>query len=302
MAGMERRGFELALLGVLAVLWGASFAFINLGVQGFGPITFIGLRCAIAAVALHLVMRLRGITMPRDGASWRAFAIQAALATVTPFLLIAWGSREVASALAVVLASTSPIFAFLLGFVFRRAEPPGWRKGLGVTLGIAGAAAIVGHQGLGGGSLWHMLAIVLSGALFALSGYTGLSNFHDKDPIVPALGAQCVGLCVLLPLGALVETPWTATPSASAWFGLFGLALFSTAAASVIWFRLLRTLGVVAATSQAYLRVPVGAAIGVFLLGEAFPWAAVAGTALVMAGVALMTLRPPRAPPIPRRH
>ena len=302
MGAMERRGFELALLGVLAVLWGSSFAFIHLGVQGFGPLTFIGLRCAIAAVVLYLVMRLRGITMPRDAASWRAFGIQASLATVTPFLLIAWGSQEVASALAVVLASTSPIFAFLLGFLFRRAEPPGWRKGLGVTLGIAGVAAIVGHQGLGGGSLWHMLAIVFSGALFALSGYTGLSNFQDKDPIVPALGAQCVGLCVLLPLGALVEAPWNATPSASAWFGLFGLALFSTAAASVIWFRLLRTLGVVATTSQAYLRVPIGAAIGVFLLGEAFPWAAVAGTALVMVGVALMTLRPRPAPPIPSRN
>jgi drug/metabolite transporter (DMT)-like permease len=300
MAGMERRGFALALLGVLAVLWGSSFAFINLGVQGFGPITFIGLRCAIAAAVLYAVMRLRGIAMPTDGASWRAFGIQAGLATVTPFLLIAWGSKEVASALAVVLASTSPIFAFLLGFAFRRAERPGWRKGLGVTLGIAGVAAIVGHQGLGGGSLWHMLAIVFSGALFALSGYTGLSNFQDKDPIIPALGAQCIGIMVLLPLGALIEAPWNATPSASAWLGLFGLALFSTAAASVIWFRLLRTLGVVATTSQAYLRVPVGAAIGVLLLGEAFPWAAMAGTALVMAGVALMTLRAPERRPIQR--
>jgi drug/metabolite transporter (DMT)-like permease len=69
------------------------------------------------------------------------------------------------------------------------------------------------------------------------------------------------------------------------------LALFCTALASVIWFRLLRTLGVVATTSQAYLRLPLGAAIGVVFLGENFPAVAVGGLVLVMAGVAMMTWR-----------
>lgn len=62
----------------------------------------------------------------------------------------------------------------------------------------------------------------------------------------------------------------------------------------------LALLGVLATTSQACLRVPVGAAIGVLLPGEAFPWAAVAGTAPVMAGVALMALRSPGRRPIQR--
>ncbi len=286
---MRGRGLELALLGVLALLWGASFAFIHVGVQGFGPLTFIGLRCAIAAAVLYAALRLRGMAVPRDAQSWRAFAIQAALATVTPFVLIAWGSQQVASALAVVRARPSPIFAFLLGFALRRAEAPDWRRGLGVGLGIGGVAAIVGHQGLGGGSLPHMLAIVLSGLLFAASGYTGRAAFAARDPLLPALGAQCVGMAVLLPAALLLEAPWQARPGWDSVVALFGLALLSTALASVIWFRLLRTLGVVATTAQAYLRVPVGAAIGVFVLGEAFPWAAVAGTVLVIAGVALMT-------------
>ena len=149
---MRGRRVELLLLGLLSLLWGSSFAMIRIGIETIPPITLIGLRCGIAAVALYAVLRLRGLRLPMDGASWRAFLLQAALATVTPFVLIAWGSQEVSSSLAIILASTSPIFAFFLGFAFRREGRPSWVKGAGTMLGILGVALIVGHQGLGGGS------------------------------------------------------------------------------------------------------------------------------------------------------
>jgi drug/metabolite transporter (DMT)-like permease len=281
---------ELALLGVLALLWGSSFAIIRVGIETIPPITLIGLRCILAATALYAVLRLRGVAVPRDATSWRAFALQAMLATVTPFVLIAWGSQQVPSGLAIILASTSPIFAFLLGFLFRRTERPSLLKGLGTGFGIAGVALIVGHQGMAGGSWPHMLALVVSGLLFALSGYTGRS-FSGMDPMLPALGSQLCGLVLLLPGAVLLERPWAIEPSTNSLIALLALALLCTALASVIWFRLLRTLGVVATTSQAYLRLPLGAGIGVVFLGESFPPVAVGGLVLVMAGVAMMTWR-----------
>ena len=285
---MRGRPLELLLLGLLSLLWGASFAMIRVGIETIPPITLIGLRCGIAAVVLYAVLRWRGVAVPRDARHWRAFLLQAMLATVTPFVLIAWGSQEVSSSLAIILASTSPIFAFLLGFVVGQEERPGWLKGLGTALGIVGVALIVGHQGFGGGSWPHMLALVVSGALFALSGYTG-RGFRDIDPMLPALGAQICGLGFLIPASLLLERPWAMRPSVDSLIALLCLALLATALASVIWFRLLRTLGVVATTSQAYLRLPIGTAIGVLFLGESFPAVAVAGLMLVMAGVAMMT-------------
>lgn len=282
---------ELLLLGLLALLWGSSFALIRVGIETIPPITLIAIRCALAGLALYAVLRLRGRRMPMDRASWRAFLLQAMLATVTPFVLIAWGSQEVASGLAIILASTSPIFAFLLGFVLGRGQRPSLLKGWGTVLGIVGVVLIVGHQGLGGGSWPHMAALIASGALFALSSYTGKDSFDAVDPMLPALGAQLCGLLFLLPAAALLERPWEISPSRESLLALLALALLCTALASVIWFRLLRTLGVVATTSQAYLRLPLGAAIGVVFLGESFPLAAVGGLVLVMAGVAMMTWR-----------
>ncbi len=287
---MRGRGLELSLLGLLALLWGSSFALIRVGIETIPPITLIGLRCIVAALALWAVLLARGVAIPRDLASWRAFALQAMLATVTPFVLIAWGSQEVPSGLAIILASTSPIFAFLLGFAFRRTEAPSLLKGLGTALGIAGVALIVGHQGMAGGSWPHMLALVVSGLLFALSGYTGRA-FGGMDPMLPAIGSQLCGLVLLLPAALLWERPWAIQPSRESLLALLALALLCTALASVIWFRLLRTLGVVATTSQAYLRLPIGAAIGVVFLGESFPLVAVGGLVLVMLGVAMMTWR-----------
>jgi len=287
---MRGRGLELLLLGLLALLWGSSFALIRVGIETIPPVTIIGLRCCLAALALGAVLFFRGVAMPRDLASWKAFALQAMLATVTPFVLIAWGSQEVPSGLAIILASTSPIFAFFLGFVMGRAERPSWLKGLGTGLGILGVALIAGHQGLQGGSWPHMLALVASGLLFAMSGYTG-RVFGVMDPMLPALGSQSCGLMLLLPAALLWERPWAMQPSQASLIALVVLALLCTALASVIWFRLLRTLGVVATTAQAYLRLPLGAGIGVVFLGESFPPVAVGGLVLVMAGVAMMTWR-----------
>ena len=85
---------ELALLLLLATLWGASYSFIKLGVATIPPITLIALRTLIAGVLLVLIMRWRGVSMPTDAATWRRFAFQACLNSVIPWTLIAWGERD----------------------------------------------------------------------------------------------------------------------------------------------------------------------------------------------------------------
>lgn len=57
---------ELALLLLLATLWGASYTFIRLGVASIPPATFIAARATIAAVVLPGVLHGRGVTMPTE--------------------------------------------------------------------------------------------------------------------------------------------------------------------------------------------------------------------------------------------
>ena len=105
---------EIALLAALATLWGASYSFIKLAVATIPPITLIAARTVIAGTLLVLLMRARGVRLPSDYVTWRRFLVQACLNSVVPFTLIAWAQRSVDASLAVILNSTTPIFAFLI--------------------------------------------------------------------------------------------------------------------------------------------------------------------------------------------
>jgi drug/metabolite transporter (DMT)-like permease len=288
---------ELTLLVALAVLWGASYSFIKVGVDTMPPVTFIAARTLIAGGILFPLIRWRGLAMPLDAASWRRFAFQACLNSVVPFTLIAVAERSIDAGLATILNATSPIFTFLMTALITRHEPATLRKLFGVGAGIAGICLIVGTQALGGlgQQLWAQLAVVAATVCYAAAAIFG-RGFKGLDPMLPAAGSMLCGAAMLIPLSLAIDRPWTLAPSIASILALIGLSVFSTALAFCIYFRLIHTLGSVGTTSQAYLRVPIGVGIGAVFLGESLGSAAWLGMAFVVAGVAAMTIpaRPPR--------
>jgi drug/metabolite transporter (DMT)-like permease len=287
---------ELALLLVLATLWGASYSFIRVGVATIPPVTLIAGRTLIAGLLLLAVIRIRRQKLPTDAATWTKFLFQACLNSAIPFTLIAWAERTVDAGLATILNSTSPIFAFLLTALITRHEPATARKLFGVVAGIAGTCLIVGAQAFTGigAALLAQLAIVAATICYAGAAIFGRA-FKGLDPIMPAAGSLICGAAILTPASLLIDRPWALSPSADGLAALLGLAVFSTAFALVIYFRLVLTLGSVATTAQSYLRVPIGVAIGAVWLGETPGKTAWLGLACVIAGVVAMTL-PQRRP------
>jgi drug/metabolite transporter (DMT)-like permease len=115
-------------------------------------------------------------------------------------------------------------------------------------------------------------------------------GFKNFDPMAPAAGSLLSGAAILIPLSLVVDQPWTLEPSASSMLALLALAVLSTAPAFVIYFRLIQTLGSVGTTAHAYLRVPIGIALGVLFLGETLSATAWIGLSCVVIGVAAMTI------------
>jgi drug/metabolite transporter (DMT)-like permease len=287
---------ELALLLALATLWGASYTFIRVGVATIPPVTLIACRTLMAGLLLLAIMRWRGVRMPLDAATWRRFLFQACLNSVIPWTMVAWGSRTLEAGVATILNSTAPIFTFFLTLAITRHETVTSRKLLGVVAGMAGICLIVGVQALSGfgAELTAQIAMVLAAIAYAGAAILG-RGFRDLDPMVPAAGSLLCGAAILIPVSLALERPWTLQPSTSSMLALLGLAVFSTALAFVIYFRLIRTLGSVGTTAQAYLRVPIGVAVGVVFLGEQLSSTAWIGLGCVVVGVAAMTI-PARKP------
>jgi drug/metabolite transporter (DMT)-like permease len=282
---------DLALLLALATLWGASYTLIKIGVGTIPPITFIAARTLIAGGILFAILRLRGLRLPGDSATWKKFMFQACLNSVIPFTMIAWAEQSVDAGLATILNSTSPIFTFLLTVFLTQHEPATGRKLFGVVAGIIGICLIVGVEALNGlgRDLWAQLAIVAATVSYACAAIFG-RGFKGLDPMMPAAGSLICGAAILLPLSLMVDQPWTLAPSMESVWALIGLAVFSTALAFVIYFRLLATLGSVGTTAQAYLRVPIGVGIAILFLGETLTSTMLAGLLCVIIGVAAMTI------------
>ncbi len=282
---------ELALLLALSTLWGASYSFIKIGVETIPPVTLIAARTLVAGVVLVAILHLRGLKLPTDRQVWGRFLFQACLNSVVPFTLIAWAEQTTDAGLATILNSTSPIFTFLLTALITRHEAVTGRTLFGVAAGLTGTCLIVGVQALGGfgHELSAQLAIVAATICYAGAAIFG-KNFKGLDPMMPAAGSLICGAAILIPVSLIVDQPWTLAPSTDSTLALLALSVFSTALAFVIYFRLVQTLGSVGTTAQAYLRVPIGVAIGVLFLGETLSPTAWIGLACVVAGVIAMTL------------
>jgi drug/metabolite transporter (DMT)-like permease len=291
----ENLVFELALLALLAALWGSSYLLIKVAVGTIPPVTLIAIRVSLAAVLLIAIVRLQNARLPKDTQTRRLLLIQALLGSVVPWTLLAWGQQYIDSGLAGVLNSTSPIFVFLLALLVTRHEAVTPWKLAGALLGVVGVALIMGVdvlRGLGQ-QVAGQAAVLLSAFLFALAAIHG-KHFASIPATVTAAGTMVWSSVCLIPLSLAVDQPWMLEPSALSIAAAAALGIFNTGVAMLIYFRLVRTLGPMGVASQSYLRIGVSVLLGVVVLGEQVTPEIGLGLAAIVLGVLAINLRPRR--------
>ncbi len=287
---MQNRSIELALLGVLALLWGSSYMWISLALPSFPPATLIAIRVSLAALALLAIMAARGIRMPLDRQNWKQFFIQSLVNSTGPWLMLAWGQQYAGTAVSSVLNSTSPLWVFAFSFLLlNHGERPGARQLTGALFGFAGIVLIVGVGALEdiGRNLVPQLVVLFGAALYGIAALRG-RVFAGLPPIVPAAGTLICASVVLAPASLIVDRPWQLTPDTTGIVAALTLSLACTALAFLIYFRLLSTLGAMGTASQAYLRSGVGVFLGVVFLSETLDLETFAGICLAIFGVVLI--------------
>ena len=273
MTAQKRMGTtEWSMLLALSVLWGGSFFFVGVAVKELPLFTIVTLRVGLAALALAALIRIMGLSMPKDGRIWMAFFGMGLLNNVIPFCLIVWGQTQIASGLASILNATTPLFTVLVAHVLTADEKMTGNRLVGVAIGFAGVAIMIGPSALSGlgASVWPQLAVLGAAISYAFASVFG-RRFKTMGvaPLMTATGQVTASAVMLAPVALLVDHPWTLpVPSASTWGALAGIALLSTALAYVLFFRILSTAGATNLTLVTFL-VPVSAIVlGSLVLGE----------------------------------
>jgi drug/metabolite transporter (DMT)-like permease len=187
--------------------------------------------------------------------------------------------------MAAILNALAPILTVLVLRVVT-GSPLGWNKVVGAAIGFGGVVVLVGPGDAG--ALAGVAACLLAAFSYALSTPI-MARLRHLPPILVANGQLIASTLLLLPFAAIIERPWTLPmPDGATWAALLGLALFSTAVAYAIYFKLVSSVGPANAMLVTYV-IPVTALIlGNLALGEAITVRALMGMGVILAGLALL--------------
>ena len=281
---------EWLLLLLLSALWGGSFFFGKVAVGEWPPLMVVLARCALAAGALYVVMRARGLDLAVGAAMWRSFFGMGLLNNLIPFCLIFWSQTQLPSGLSAILNATTPVFGVLVAHAFGQNERATPLKLAGVLAGLCGVAILMGPDARSGfgGSLPAQLAGLGAALSYGFSGLYG-RRFRELPPLVTATGQLTATSVMMVPIVLIFAPPWALpAPSWQVVGALVGLALISTALAYVIFFEIMRRAGATNVMLVTFL-IPVSAILlGVGLLGESLLPRHFAGMAAIFAGLALI--------------
>jgi drug/metabolite transporter (DMT)-like permease len=283
-------GRDWLILGTLAVIWGGAFFFIGVAVRHVPPLTYVWLRVSIAAIAMWLVLRVRGQSLGLPPQAWGSIFLLALLNNALPFTLFGWGQTHIASGLASILNATTPIWGVLVAHFLTHDERMSPRKIAGVLLGFGGVAMMIGPTLLSslGNAALAQLACVTASLSYALAAvWARRFRRMGLSPMSVTTGQLTAAAAIMFPLAIFVDRPWTqAFPPLSAWGAIVALALMCTAFGYVLYFRLIETSGATNALLVTLLVPPVAILLGALFLNETLAPQDFLGLALIALGLA----------------
>jgi len=283
-------------LAGLVVAWGSSFAMTKIAVTHLEAAWVMALRLLIGGMFLLIVLLITGRSLPRDFRLWRWFAWLGLVGHAIPFFLISWGTQYVSSGLSGVLMGAIPLFVIVLAHFFLPDEPLTRAKGIGFVVGFAGLLVVLGPEKLSGFStksdaLMGEAAILLGCACYAVHGLFA-RRIPFNGPTEQATAVCLAGGALVLVFALVVDPDGLAQVPFSAFAAVTALGILPTAIATLLVYRIVRTVGVTFVAVSNYL-VPVYAlALGALSLGEKLDWNVAVGLALIIAGIAATRLAP----------
>lgn len=292
-------------------IWGSTYLAIRYAILGIPPFLMAGLRFMIAGLLMLLFLRLRGVALPPFSQYWR-------LAVVGIFLfvggngLVVWAEQYIDSGLAALLVSMLPLWLIVLDWLWADGPPPTLRALIGIGLGLFGTVVLVKPQ-------WLMPALapnpdsleasdttastlasavtILASALWAI-GSIYLKKIERPRSVFMSAGCQMTGGGAVLLLLSLCLGEWqqfepqTVTLVSLAGFAwLLGLGSI-VAISAYVW--LLQNASASAVSTYAFVNPVVALFLGWLIADEPMTAAILAGAGIILAGVVLVILVPPK--------
>ncbi len=285
---------------ILALIWGASFLFIKIGLNGgMSPLLVASMRLALGATLLWGVVLIRRIVapasfkkpIPHDRATWGKLLFIGLVNSAIPFALIAWGEQRISSGLASIFNSTMPLFTVIFAHFLTHDDRLTVLKALGVGIGFIGVGVTIAPSaGDLTGELLGCLAVIVASSSYAIATVYIKKNLTGAtDPIATGASQLIMGFIWLAPFALITgATANLSTVPAESIQAVTVLGILGTGIAYLIYYLLIQHAKASQMSLVTYL-LPITALVyGAWLLSEPVTVYALVGFGLIVAGIVLV--------------
>jgi drug/metabolite transporter (DMT)-like permease len=286
---VKKTGSWLPFYLLTGFVWGCSFIFIKEGLEFLTPFGVAFARCALGAVTLYAIAKIRKIALPRDKKALFHIWVVCLLLNVFPGVFFALAETEVTSILAGIINAVTPLMTLIAILLVNRAEKVKRVQVIGLVIGFAGVLVVLAvWNGLGTNPWWAVLILFIAVALY------GISYPYTRRFVMPlgikseAIVAQQLILAslTLLPfylMGGIAKDEYRIAPVLS----MLALGVFGSGFAYLWNFRVMEIAGSAISSSVTYLTPVVAVIVGIIYLGEKISWNEPVGALVVLMGAAI---------------
>ena len=280
------RPADLTRLVLLAAIWGGSFLFVRMAAGAIGPMWLTELRVGLAAVAMLIYARAAGFDL-NLAQNWRPYLVLGVLNTALPWGLYAWSGKYIGASYMSILNAATPWFAAICGAIWL-GENLSWRKILGLALGMLGVALLVGFGPIATSIevVLAVLACISATACYALAGVYAKKRAGKLAPRALTVGSLIAASLIVMPF--LPAPPPAAAFTWQVTLAVLGISLVCSAAAYLIYFRLVADVGPTRTLTVTFLIPVFGTLWGALFLNETVGMSTLAGGAVIVIATALV--------------
>jgi drug/metabolite transporter (DMT)-like permease len=274
----------LSLLSMY-LIWGSTYLGIRYALVSYPPFMLAAIRFAIAGALLFAVLRLRGVALP-TARQWKNAAIVGTLLLAGGNGLVCFAEESVSSGIAAVAVASMPLFAAVFGSLY--GERPTRGETAGLLLGFVGVIVLNLGTGLSGSPL-GAVALICAAMAWAFGSVWSRRQDMPSGPMNTAAQMLC-GSVSLTIIALLHGERFPAHPQVGATIALGYLIVFGSIIAFSAYLYVLKTVRPALATSYAYVNPPVAVLFGVAVAGEHVGPFDLAGMAIILVGVGIITM------------
>lgn len=292
--GKAGRPYIIAAFILLSLIWGTTWAAIRIGLDGIPPLSGVALRFTLAAAILFALSPFLRVRYEGSRREWSLWLLNGILAFCVSYGVVYWAQQWVPSGLAAVLFATMPLFVAALAHPFLPGERLNAVGLAGMLVGFAGVAVIFSEDftRLGGPQVAVASAVLLVSPFVSAVASVAIKRWGAGIHPV-SLSAVPMGIAagVMGALAIALERDSTFILDAASVGAVLYLAVFGSAVTFTLYYWLLRHVRATRVSLIAYVVPVVAVAVGAVFMGEPVTLRTLAGSALVIAGVALAVHR-----------